>query len=106
MHHVICKIAWAPTEIVSDSEMAVDILNQLLRGNEVRVNEHADLWEQIERAIIVRRENGCLDYFRCRWVPAHTKKDTIGVTISETDFLLNQGADALAVEAAKMHAPP
>ena len=86
--------------------MAVDTLNDLLRGRALAVHEHRDLWAHVEKAVVMRRENGEPDFFRCRWVPAHVHESRIGIDISVQDHALNQGADKLAVEAATKFAPP
>ena len=71
-------------------------------GGVVRFYAHAERGENIKMGIQARDE----DYFRCRWVPAHTASTQVGEEINETDRELNHGADQLAVEAAKQQAPP
>ena len=69
------------------------------RGNHL---QHADLWNQIETAVGARDPG----YFLCRWVPAHTVDADAGQLIDHEDREMNKGADALAVQAALVYAPP
>ena len=81
IHHVACKCNWQPTEIVSDSDMAVTKMHAIIDGRRGGHREHADLWRQIEVAVDARDK----DYFRCRWVPAHTKDAEEGEQINAID---------------------
>ncbi len=93
-----CKIVWRPTLILTDSRYVKRIMDRLLQGAKVGDGAHYDLWYDIHRAIHVHPQ----DFFRVRWIKAHTQPSDIdsGI-IAFHEHVLNEEADELAVAGAR-----